>query len=283
MRTIVISDIKTEGKSIIPYALHLAKNLESELYILHVIDSRSLQGVQSTYSDSQTVTPGNKLSHNEIIDRERKHAEMALDVILSGEASRLNYPLKYNTIIDTGNISTKVNELIDANDKNLMLVNSTPDNFIFHSIDEILDTIKQVKIPTMTIPEGYSFEEIRQTCLITRATQNGLLELISKISFLERFNSVITLLNDSKPKSYQKNRLKGKMFENRMFELTPFNFEMKTLAGDLFNGALIKYIQSNKPQLVIAKINKQGFFNKIFQKNRSEKLIRDLEIPILFY
>lgn len=68
--------------------------MECELDIVHAIDSRSYHRMLSSYADSQTITPGNKLSHDEIMRREKKSAQKALDKMLSKEASKLNYPLK---------------------------------------------------------------------------------------------------------------------------------------------------------------------------------------------
>ena len=58
-------------------------------------------GVGSPVSDSQSITSGDKLSLEEIRQREKGKAEQSLDKFLSKEASRLNYPFKINTLIET--------------------------------------------------------------------------------------------------------------------------------------------------------------------------------------
>ena len=52
MRITIISDIKGNAESIIPYGLNLAKHLKGEVNLVHVIDSRMAQGVSSMYADS---------------------------------------------------------------------------------------------------------------------------------------------------------------------------------------------------------------------------------------
>ena len=83
MRIIIISDVKGQTQSIIPYGLDLAKYLESEVEIFHLVDSRIQQGVSSVYGDSHSITPGKKLSHPEIIEREKQQIEKELDQMLS--------------------------------------------------------------------------------------------------------------------------------------------------------------------------------------------------------
>jgi hypothetical protein len=59
-RIVLISDISGESESIIPWGLNLGKHTGSEVDILHIIDPRDKQGVESPVSDSQSITPGDK-------------------------------------------------------------------------------------------------------------------------------------------------------------------------------------------------------------------------------
>lgn len=75
MKIVIVSDIRGSSESIIPYGLNLAKRLETEVEIIHVIDSRVIQGVPSRYADSQSIAAGNKQTVNEIIQKEKINAE----------------------------------------------------------------------------------------------------------------------------------------------------------------------------------------------------------------
>jgi hypothetical protein len=99
MKTIILSDINNSAKSIIPYGLRLARELESEVDLLHVIDPRTHTGAYSSLSDSQSISPGETLSHAETIQHAKNRVSIKLDKLLSAEGSRLNYPLKLTGLL----------------------------------------------------------------------------------------------------------------------------------------------------------------------------------------
>ena len=282
MKTIIISDIKGKNESIIPYGLNLAKNLESEVDILPIIDSRSLHGIQSAYSDSQTIVPGNKMSHEEIVDREKKHAEMELDKILSKEASKLNYPLKINTIIEVGSIESKIKTQVKSNKDCLLLINSAYDDFIFHSGEEILDTIYNMETVSILVPPGHDFEEPKNIYLISNPEPKKLSKIKDQISFLKPFKPAITSINVVKPKNFEKKQLKSNSLEDMMKDrFTPFSFNVKTLAGNKYMEVLMDYVKKSKPDLMMNLLQRKSLFNNLLQKRRNGKLLGESNVPVL--
>jgi nucleotide-binding universal stress UspA family protein len=282
MKTIIISDIKGKVDSIIPYGLNLAKCLESEVVIVHIIDTRTLQGVQSSYSDSQTIAPGNKLSHQKIIEREKKHAEMKLDKILSKEASKLNYPLKIKTIVEEGSTVVNIRNLVKTDKECILLVNSVSDGFIFHSKQEIMDTIYNIGAVSFLIPPGQDFEEFKNIYLISDLVPEKLSKIKKEISFFERFKPTIHGLNIVKPKNYEKRKLKSEILEGIIKDrFTPFRFEEKILAGNKYTEVLSEYIKKNNPDLIMNLLNKKSLFKRFLQKKRNEILINNTNVPVL--
>ena len=119
MKIIIISDLNSRWETIIPYGLNLAKNLEAEVDLLHIIDPRENQAQYTSYSDSQSITPGSTLSQDEVIQRERNLAELKMDKALSAEVSRLNYPLKVNRIIESSSIDDQLDKMAEENPDSL--------------------------------------------------------------------------------------------------------------------------------------------------------------------
>ncbi|MCB2196718.1 MAG: hypothetical protein KQH79_12720 [Bacteroidetes bacterium] len=282
MKTIIISDIKGKDKSIIPYGLNLAKKLECEVDILHIVDSRSLHGVQSAYSDSQSVTPGKKLSHQEIIEREKKHAEMELDKILSREASMLNYPLKINTFVVEGSIERKIREQIKTDNDTVLLINSEHDNFIFHSKSEILDTIYNLDTATLLVPGDTSFHEFKNVFLLSNPAPRKIKRLKKKMSFLKVFNPVIKAIHVVRAKNYDRLMQKDKILESiRKDRFTPFEFKSITLAGKKFMPTLSGFIEKETPDLIMNLMNRKSIFKRMLQKKRYQNIMNSTKIPFL--
>lgn len=282
MKTIIISDIKGKEKSIIPYGLNLAKKLECEVDILHIIDSRSLHGVQSAYSDSQSVTPGKKLSHQEIIEREKKHAEMELDKILSSEASRLNYPLKINTVVVEGSTEKKIREQLKTESDTVLLINSEQDNFIFHSQSEILDIIYNLDTATLLVSGGASFHDFNNVFLLSNPAPRKIIGIKKKISFLKVFSPVINAIHIVRAKNYDRLMQKDKILESiRQDRFTPFEFKAITLSGKKFIPTLTDFIERETPDLIMNLMNRKSIFKRMIQKKRYKKIISSTGVPFL--
>jgi len=283
MKTIIISDIKGKTDSIIPYGLNLAKNLESEVDILHIIDSRTQQGVQSAYSDSQTVVPGEKMSHEEIVEREKDFAKKELDKILSKEASRLNYPLKINTIVEEDSVEKKIKEQVNSDPQCLVLVNSVHDNFIFHSQEEILEVISNLKAIPLMVPGGQDYKDLKDILLISDFTSKDITLVKDKIGFLDGFKPVINAVDIARPNNFEKKESKSKALEGVIKDrLTPFKTELNIITGSKYTDTILDYIDHKKPDLVMLLKNKESLFTRMLQKKRNEKLIKNITVPVLY-
>jgi hypothetical protein len=167
MKTIIISDIGGKDKSIIPYGLHMGKHNETEVMIHHIIDPRMHQGTTTPYSDSQSVTPGNKLSHEEIFEREKGFARKQLDKLLSAEASRLNYPLKYDTSVEVESLDLKLRRILSEDKENLCVASMVPDNSMIADLDELLEITDKTELPLLLVPPGVTFKVPAAIVLVT--------------------------------------------------------------------------------------------------------------------
>ncbi|MGM0504150.1 MAG: hypothetical protein ACQESQ_05975 [Bacteroidota bacterium] len=281
MRIIIISDIKGECESVIPYGLHLAKSLESEVDIVHIIDPRSLHGVQSAYSDSQTVSPGNKLSCEEIIEREKKSAEIELDKLLSSEASRLNYPLKIKTNIVEGNIEKIIGQRIKSAKQSILIMSSVPDNFVFSSRNEILDIVYRLDTLSLLVSPGYKYKELKKVALLSIPKFKKINKIKERFKFLKHFNPVISIVHFLKNKNNVKRKIKNGTLERTLKEeFKPFEVNLNTIyqKKPCLNG----FIKDNNPHLIVKVIYRKNIFKKMFHKNRDELLICFTGLPILF-
>ncbi|NJM14089.1 MAG: hypothetical protein HC896_00675 [Bacteroidales bacterium] len=209
MQVITISDIKGKTKSIIPYGLNLAKRLQAKVDIIHSIDSRTQHGVNSPYADSQSITPGNKLSHEEIMLREKNTTRNALDKLLSREASVLNFPLKVNVTIEENTLKKTINSKTGNDSNTLVAVNSEPDNYIFHSQKEIVETLKNSNLQVLVVPPGRKFKEFSNVLLVTNFSSNKGFDKYSKAVFLLRdFKPLIHAVDVAKPNKYIEKEIK---------------------------------------------------------------------------
>lgn len=99
MNTLLISDIKGQQESIIPFALNFCKLISNRVRIIHPMDPQKHPAVSSSFADSQSFEVAEKLTHEQIIKREINEIETMIDKLLSHEASRLNFPLRFSTSV----------------------------------------------------------------------------------------------------------------------------------------------------------------------------------------
>lgn len=282
-KIIIVSDIKGDAKSIHPYGFNLAKFLHAEVNVLHVIDSRLEHGVPSRYADSQTLSPGPKLSHKKIIEREVKQASMMLDKMISQEASRLNYPLKVKKVIKVGSIKEEIQNLMDTDKKNLLLINSETDDYHFHNRQEMIEVCKNIKATTLLVPPNLSFEPFHEITLITDFSNNyGINAYEKNKTFLRKFKPFIMAIDVAKPARFLEKKLKSEKWREHCEANSLQTINTKVLKGKNRSGALDYYINKEKPNLIIYAYRKLGFLNRLFHRPFFESILNNAKYPVIY-
>jgi nucleotide-binding universal stress UspA family protein len=165
MKTIIISDIKGSTHSVIPYGLNLARSMDSEVTLIHIVDPRVNQAKYSSYSDSQSLSPGEPMGHEETSVKEVSAVETEIDNFISREASRVNYPLKVDTVVKAGNLEDEIEKMINEETSCIVVASSEPDGTIFQSKGEIYDLIKDSGAMCILVPPGKEFREYKKFCI----------------------------------------------------------------------------------------------------------------------
>ncbi len=286
VRIIQISDIYSETGSIIPWGLNLAKHTGSEIDILHIIDPRDKHGVESPESDSQSISPGAKLSHEEILKREKGKAAQALDKLLSKEASRLNYPLKINTIIETEYLEEGIKKVCRERHGSLLITGSDPGDTPLTDEDELLSVGRGLATPVFIIPPGTSFQKPDKAFMLADYSESPGKEMNDLFDWLTPFSP---LLNagwvTKKMGNYVKLELAAKRWEKAVTKLIDPGITIKTtqLKGESFIKAVENYVHRNKFDWIIIPKSIKGSSKKIFSADICKKLISSINKPVLLY
>jgi nucleotide-binding universal stress UspA family protein len=283
MKTIIISDIKRNNESIIPYGLNLAKYLESEVDIVHVIDPRIQHGVSGSVADSQSIAPGGTLSHDKILQREKKLTENTLNRILSKEASRLNYPLKINTIIEENSLESKLKELINENPSNLIIASLETDGYFFKTHDDLLSTLKNLDAISILVPPDLKFK-IYENVLITTDFSGKDFEVYTGIFlFLNRFETRVTAI-DLKENKYADWKMRSQGWLKSARDLMP-ELQVTTNVIDRTKNqdSMLDYVRKNDPDLIVIFKPRKNFIKELVQKTPEQKILEYAGKPVLLY
>jgi len=282
-KIIIVSDIRGSAKSILPYGFNLAKFLHAEVNVLQVIDTRKQHGVPSRYADSQTLSPGAKLSHEKIIEREVKKSSMMLDKVIGQEASRLDYPLKVKKVIQVGSIEEEINNLMDTNKKSLLLINSETDDYHFNNRQEMIEVCKNTGATTLFIPSDISFEPFNEITFITDFSNNyGLNAYRKNKTFLQKFKPLIIAIDVAKPQRFLEKQLKSHKWRKQFEDYSLRSVNTQVLKGTNRSGALDYYINKEKPDLIIYAYRKLGFLNRLFHRPFFESILNNAKFPVIY-
>lgn len=253
MKTIILSDIKNSEESIIPYGLRLAKALESEVDILHVVDPRVHQGTYSSVSDSQSISPGNTMSHSETIQHEKYRIDMEMDRLLSGEASRLNYPLKINRLIVENNLDEELEQRVRLNPECLLVINSVADEEMFENTAEIVRMIKKAGVPTIVVPPGVKFKNFNNALMPLNLDRNNYTSIKNLKFLFKSFDMTINGVGVALNNNYTEMELKAIAWRDVAQEYVLPHSSLKTniLEGKEFADTINNYFRRNNIDLLM--------------------------------
>lgn len=284
MRTIIISDIRGSAQSIIPYGLNLARAMDSNVVVLHVVDPRVNQAKYSSYSDSQSLTPGEPLGHVESSEKEVTLVNTELDKLLSRETSSINYPLKVDTLVKAGSIEDEVEKLIAEETSSLVVTSSEADGAIFDDKSEIYDMVKDSKAMCILVPPGKEFKEYKKILLPVDFESDELERYSDLRFFFEAFDPTINAVSVADNKDYLELELKSNAWTKLAKDtLLPAKVRANVLKGKDYTDTLIKYSIRNEPDLMMLFQHKKNLFKKNFKTELVDTIIKKTNIPTLYF
>lgn len=286
MKTIIISDVSSNAESIIPYGLNFGKFTASEVEILHIIDPRIHQGVSSRQADSQSITPGSKLSHEEILQRERHQADVSLDRLISGEASRLNYPLKIKVNIATDYLEKSLKEKLREAPGSIIIVSSEPDHDMITSLYELLSVFSRLNAALLIASPGQSFHKPMETLLLTDFSEAGYDRIKEIFKWLGPFDPLVHAISIVPMDQFLEMELKGKAWKQVVKHYLSPSTILKTsiLKGEDRMESLLDYTRRNQPDmLILPKEHKANSKSQAFTWEQKMQLMDSMNIPFLIY
>jgi hypothetical protein len=288
-KTIFISDIGGKHETVLPYALSFTKHISNNLSIIHAVDPQKQPAISSAYADSQSFEVGSKLSKHQIIDRELHKADLLIEKKLSKEASKLNFPLRINTIVEAGSLGEKLSEELNADALSLIMIGANLEGTILHDLDEFFEITKQFKNISLIIPPEFEFTVPEKVFVLYDFESNIHNEIYNVINALEAFNPLINVAdvvehqNDLK---YIEMEIKSAAWLQQAGKFVASNPRLTSniLSGKHYSETVLNFIQRNNYDLVaIPKNMKDSINSNIFSKQISKQLINRLETPVILY
>jgi hypothetical protein len=251
MKTIILNDINNSAESIIPYGLKLAVDLESEVDVLHVIDPRFHQGTYSSVSDSQSISPGNTLSHAETIKYEKHRISKEMDKLLSAEGSRLNYPLKINRLMVENSLEEELEHRVTKNPDCLLVLNAHADEDMLENTAEIVRLIKKTGIPAIVVPPGENYRHFGNVLMPLNLDTNNNMSIKNLKFLFKHFNMTVNAVGVASNGNYTELELKAIAWRDvaKEYVLPYSSVKTNILEGKDFIDTINNYFHRNNIDL----------------------------------
>ncbi len=286
MKTILISDINGKRESVIPYALNFTKYIDEAITIIHSVDPMIHQAVASAYADSQSFQVGSKLSHAEILEREKHKAGQVLDKLLSTEASKINFPLRVKPIIEEKSMVTLLNAEIELETPSMIICTSDFQNTALHSFDELMELANKFNSLSLIVPPGHSFSKPERVLVqhdVKSAYNNDIQNLLKH---LKPFDPLIQVVEAPGKEDYATMALNIYILNDHTQngEDSMFRLKISNQTGKHYAQKLLAYIQNN--DIALFAVPKKSNFFKVIANHplmNAKQWIEEANIPLLFY
>jgi hypothetical protein len=284
MRIIIISDITESKETILPYGLNIGKHTDTRVEIIHFVDSRLVQGKYSSHSDSQSITPGEKLSHDAILQRETASIESRMNKLLSKEASRLNFPVRYNQIIRIDKLEGSLEEIIASYENSLVVTSTDPGHSMAAGLDDLLSEVINLDAFVLVVPVEMKFIKPEKALLVANFSEVDDHKTGQLFSWLNPLISSLFVTGHSTSynadqcvKDMEAWRASAKVYaQNMLIEAS------EMFLGDNPLHILTEYIKHTNPDFIIypkpAKSNSQ----ELLPQHKIKEISEALNKPFLF-
>lgn len=274
MRKILLpTDFSANSMNAIDYALHFFKNWECDFYILNVQKMSSYISddlVSGSKSDSvfDSIATDNKRAINDLVLKLKKDYE--------------SESYAFHGLFDYDDIVSAVNEAVQFHAIDLIVMGTNgatgAEETLFGS--NTLKVIRNSKCPTLTVPEHYTFTNIKSVLFSTQNCEDFSVEGIKafnemldmhqpELNFLELDDDAIIMSKK------EDNQCLKELFPNREYTYYCLN----TIPGLV---AVNTATQLLKVDLHAVFIEKETFLDRLLFGSNTSKLVYRTLIPLLF-
>lgn len=286
MKNIIISDINGNDDSIIPYALNFAKFIDEKVQLIHSVDPRTHQGIAGAYADSQSFEVGEKLTHEKIVEREKYKAQIKLDILLSKEASKLNFPLRVGTIVEENSIYNLLMDEIGNDQSSFLTSSSSFNRTAFHNMTEFLKITNQLNAVSFIVPPGQKALTPQKLIVFNNFNSGNNERIFKMLESIKQIDLSITTVDVSEQNKYNDKLVKSeawKQIANKHIDLSK-PLDTYILVGEQFMDTVLKYIRRNNFDLVAIPRNiKELTGISKYPKYNLEEMINEIALPVLLY
>ncbi|MFW6219160.1 MAG: universal stress protein [Bacteroidota bacterium] len=273
-------DFTEESFQTLQYGTNLAKTLNCNLQLLHVIDLYEF-GMNYTYPDQ---APLPEIS-NELVEIRKKNAKESFEKLVSEMQKRKDGFPDLNYTIEVGLSTKKIIEKTENENVDYILLSGRKSN---NSLNQLLNSsyfniITQARVPVWIIPDNKKFEKIKKIVYATNYNDEDIPSLKKIARFAAPNQAEIIALHVTQNMNFQL-KIKQEGFQIMVREKLKYdNISMVSIATSQGISRIHDFANEVRADIIVVMKENKSFLKKIFNKSATRQLTIETSIPLLVF
>lgn len=271
---LLLTDYSTIALNAIHYALQLFQKHKCTFYLCHIKKAKS-------YISDDLISGTSASIYESLITNEK----MKLEAIIEGLKSMYsNDSHQFQATVDYDSFLDSIKQNISNYNIDFIVMGSNGASNAAESIfgSNTLKVIRNIDIPTLIIPENYTYSPLQDILLPLDTYDPSEGQLFMRfLEFTKPYNSTLHVLRITDNKDTPETNLKE--HENLKRLITDTDFKYHYIKNVPFHFSVNNYIQTRHIDLMVLFEQTESFFERFFFGSPTTRLSQQLETPLLVY
>lgn len=279
-KLLAIINNPNESKFFIEYVLSLASDLHSQVYLLYIQNPNAYPlGLASTGSI-------NAAQIKRSLDNDVQIAKNIIDQHLDDFKNIIPNDISISTIVKVGMSNAIIKDFIDENSANMVVLESSGNNNFWVEVSSNMGIIESVDCPVWVIPKNAKYKPFRDIIYATDYLEADVPTLKKLVYLTNNYLPKITALHITENLDFEEIIKKAGFLDVVRKETAYDNINIEAI--NAFRDSSIAevindYTSQVKGDLVVVLKENQNFLERIFKSQPSEKIIKNLDLPVLIF
>ncbi len=273
-KILIPTDIMHDEDPLLRYSVEIAQIMELGLLLVGLIDLSSFSAQNSQLGYTRDVIPmdfqGMKKAKEEYLKNLAKK-------IKDREFSDVEYT------VEMGAVPQDFLRLTESEEIDLVLLSGDKDVGFFDKIFGNLNQqiINNCKKPILFIPYGKKFSPLKKIIFSTKYSKEDIRSLQYLIKYLRNVSPEISALHITDDQDF-KSKITQKGFKKHISDQLDYpKVNFRQLEGNDIPGKILEFCKTSKADLIAIRKEEHSFFEQLFHKNTTKKLLYESDYPLL--
>ncbi|MCB2222490.1 MAG: universal stress protein [Bacteroidetes bacterium] len=268
-----------EIEHILNYSVHLAKDLEASIDLLHSVELQNFpMGVPSMARQTPNFT-------QEQLEKLFEDMQATFETEVKKIKSGLQNPPEINFFTRQGISTHVIEDFAKKNAYDYMVVAADEDNDFLVN-DRNLDIIKHVRIPVWVIPRSKQYKKVSSIIYATDYNEEDI-DTMRKIAELATiYDAHISAIHVTDNLNFSE-KVKNSGFKDMITEKVGYrNLEVSTMVQkkkDTLSNTINEYAKMKNGDMIAVLKENKNFFERLFGKSDTKDLISHAKYPVLVF